>query len=42
MRIGKAVTQTMDHSRFSNACLPTEKHDLSFTADSFLPATQQE
>jgi hypothetical protein len=42
MRIGEVVTQSMDHSRFSDAGLPTEKHDLSFAADGFLPATQQE
>ena len=42
MYIGKAVTQTIDHSRFSDAGLPTEEHDLSFAADGFMPAIQQE
>jgi hypothetical protein len=40
--IGKAITQTIGNSRFSDASLPTEEHDLSFAANSFVPATQQE
>jgi hypothetical protein len=40
--IGKAVTQTIGNSRFSDAGLPTQEHNLSFAADSFVPATQQE
>ena len=40
--IGETVTQTTDHSRFSNTGLPTEKHDLSFASDGFAPAAQQE
>ena len=40
--IGEAVTQTTGHSRFSDAGLPAQEHDLSFAADGFAPATQQE
>ena len=39
--IGKPVTQTTGHSRFSNPGLPTEEHDLPFAADGFTPAIQQ-
>ena len=40
--IGETVTQTTDHSRFSNAGLTAQEHDLPFAADGFAPATQQE
>ena len=40
--IGETVTQTTDHSRFSNTGLPTQEHDLPFAFDGFAPATQQE
>ena len=40
--IGETVTQTTDHSRFSNTGLPTQEHDLPFAFDGFAPAAQQE